>query len=146
MIKWIKNKIKYLHETWEEADSLDSINISRTAERVPEGIRFLDLVSLYLGENGYYSRISNPGRYRLLVYRNWFRYIVGSPSFVLEVSMPKVWRYGNPDAIYSRPYGFEAPITGQVQSRNNPLLVCNVSDPDCLERILNSVDDFFRIK
>ena len=121
--------------------------------------KFLDLVAIHLKDHG--VRVSTQYNSTMLVVHNSFmgKWFGRNSAVYFEVlrfddKACQVWRYSG---AYRHNWlwktdgsrggsapGYEGPLSLSVVSKGKPLVVCETTDPDCLDKILVSAREYFK--
>lgn len=147
MINWFKRKITWFLDTWEEADSVDPWRSKPWNDHwYPSGIRLFDLASLHLKDHGYHVRLYRNSN-MMVVFKSRWRYFldnrVGSIAFEVGRAdykndrFTQVWYFG-----FGKKYALHAGTS--VSGMEKPDLLCEVTDPFCMNRILEKTNEYYR--
>jgi hypothetical protein len=150
MKKWIKKAIRWALETYEEADSIDPWRGEHAIN--PTGIRLFDLAAIHLQDSGYYPRLYRSGNMMVVYKSRWKRLLdrrVGAVAF--EIGRDTIW--WNPiDPLSSEngniwSWGFGKANSLHAGSSTlpceKPHVICKVSDPFALDRILEAANEYY---
>ena len=152
MKKWLKKAVRWVLDTYEEADSVDPWRGDHAHS--PSGIRLFDLSAIHLQDNGYYPRLYRGGNMMVVYTSRWKRFFdkrVGSVAFEIgrdtiwwnpidpfnsEVGNIWTWGFGKANSLHAG---------SSSLSCEKPRVICKTSDPFALDRILEATNEYYSI-
>lgn len=147
MKEWLKKTARWIFNTFEEADSIDPWRSEHAVN--PEGIRLFDVTAIHLQDHGYFPRLYRSGNMMVVYRTRWARILdrrVGALAFEIGKGWPSsVYNKSTDEQIWS--FGFGKPWSvhagTSVKPRERPKIICDVSDPFALDRILEATNEFY---
>lgn len=148
MLKKVRDFLRWCKISYEEADSVDPWrNTPWGREQAPTGIRLLDLAIIHLQDHGYRVR-SYRNNNMIVVFNGWWQYFthnrVGTIAFeygrssIFSRSGPNthIWHYG-----FGKKWALHAGTDSHPS--DSPRVLCETSDPFCLDRILEKTNEYY---
>ena len=151
MKEFIKKTLRWIYDTYEEADSVDPWP-SKPGDLNPRGVRLFNLVAIHLQDHGYYPRLYRNNNMMVVYKSRWRRLIdkrVGSVAF--EIGSKGSWWpiYNNKTtSVWSWGFGkaWALHAGSSVSDDERPCVVCEISDPFAINLILKKVDEYYKNK